>query len=206
MRPLPSTSNRHLTCTPHLLKLITVLITPLQLIDEPLEFDESIAPGALEYTPDLRQTSPLPVKGRAELIVERRGSHDFVNDIRLRANYRGDFEVLCARCVEPIPLPLSGDFDLLFRPEAADAVSGEHAITTDEAEIGYYGQSGLLLEDVVREQVLLSLPSRSLCKADCKGLCPRCGQNLNTASCSCDQAPADPRWNALAGLADKLGK
>ena len=88
----------------------------------------------------------------------------------------------------------------------ADAVSGEHAITTDEAEIGYYGHSGLLLEDVVREQVLLSLPSRSLCKADCKGLCPRCGQNLNTASCSCDQAPADPRWNALAGLADKLVK
>ena len=181
-----------------------MLITPIQLIDEPLQFDETIAPGALEYTPDLRQTGPLPVKGSAELIVERRGAQDFVNDIRLRANYRGDFEVLCARCVEPIALPVKGEFDLLFRPENADAVSGEHAITADETEIGYYGKSGLLLEDVVREQVLLSLPSRTLCKADCKGLCPRCGQNLNTATCSCDQAPADPRWNALAGLADKL--
>ena len=83
-------------------------------------------------------------------------------------------------------------------------IAGEHAITPDETEIGYYQESGLSLEDVVREQVLLSLPGRTLCKEDCKGLCPRCGQNLNLATCSCGEAPADPRWNALAGLADKL--
>ncbi len=98
-------------------------------------------------------------------------------------------------------MPLSGDFDLIFRPEEADADAGERSITADETEIGYYRESGLLLEDVVREQVLLSLPSRTLCTADCKGLCPRCGQNLNQAKCSCDEASADPRWNALAGLA-----
>ena len=101
-------------------------------------------------------------------------------------------------------MPLAGDFDLIFRPEDADAEPGERAITLDETEIGYYGKDGLLLEDVVREQVLLSLPGRTLCQPGCKGLCPRCGQNLNQAACSCDQAPADPRWNALAGLADKL--
>jgi uncharacterized protein len=181
-----------------------VLITPIQLVDEPLQVDESIAPGTLDYAPDVRQLSPMPVKGEADLIVEHRGPRSHVNDIRLRAAYQGNFEILCARCVEPVPTPLSGDFDLIFRPEGADAVSGEHAITEDETEIGYYQESVLLLEDVVREQVLLSLPSRTLCKPDCKGLCPRCGQNLNLAQCSCDKAPADPRWNALAGLADKI--
>ena len=181
-----------------------VLITPLQLVDEPLEFNEVIPPGQLEYAPDIRQTSPLPVEGVADLIVEHRSSNSHVNDIRLRANYSSDFEILCARCVEPVAVPLAGDFDLIFRPEAADSDAGERAITADETEIGYYEESGLLLEDVVREQVLLSLPSRTLCTADCKGLCPRCGQNLNQAKCSCDEAPADPRWNALAGLADKL--
>lgn len=181
-----------------------VLITPLQLVDEPLQFEETIAPGVVEYPHDLRQTGPMPVKGQAELIVEHRGAHDHVDDIRLRAEYAGPFEVLCARCVEPVALPLGGEFDLIFRPESADAESGERAITPDETEIGYYGESGLLLEDVVREQVLLSLPSRTLCKPDCKGLCPRCGQNLNVAKCNCAEAPADPRWNALAGLADKL--
>ncbi len=181
-----------------------MLITPLQLVDEPLLFDEAIAPGTLDYAPDIHQVGPLPVKGEADLLIEHRSSNVHVNDIRLRASYSGNFEILCARCVEPVATPLSGDFDLIFRPEGADAVSGEHAITEDETEIGYYQESGLLLEDVVREQVLLSLPGRTLCKADCQGLCPRCGQNLNLAQCSCDKGPVDPRWNALAGLADKV--
>jgi len=90
------------------------------------------------------------------------------------------------------------------KPQAADADSGERAITEDETEIGYYDESGLLLEDVVREQVLLSLPARTLCTPDCKGLCPRCGQNLNSASCNCESTAVDPRWNALAGLAGRI--
>lgn len=193
-----------MTFAPNLHNVKDVLITPIQLVDEPLEIDETIPPGAIDYTDDLRQVSPLPVKGAADLLVEHRDAGSRVNDIRLRAAYQGDFEILCARCVEPVPLPLSGEFDLLFRPEDVDANPGERAITPDETEIGYYQESGLSLEDVVREQVLLSLPGRTLCKEDCKGLCPRCGQNLNLATCSCGDAPADPRWNALAGLADKL--
>ncbi len=193
-----------MTCTPNLHTLKDVLITPLQLADEPLEIDETIQPGTLDYTPELRQVSALPVKGTADLLIERRDAGSHVDDIRLRASYHGEFEILCARCVEPVPTTLSGEFDLLFRPEEADAIAGEHAITPDETEIGYYQESGLSLEDVVREQVLLSLPGRTLCKEDCKGLCPRCGQNLNLAICSCDAAPANPQWNALADLASKL--
>ena len=181
-----------------------MLITPLQLVDEPLRLDETIAPGTIEYAPDVRQVGPVPVKGEADLIVEHRGPRSTVNDIRVRAEYSGEFEILCARCVEPVPQSLSGSFDLIFRPTGVDDEPGEHAITPDETEIGYYQESGLLLEDVVREQVLLTLPTRTLCKPDCKGLCPRCGQNLNTATCSCGETPSDLRWNALAGLAGKL--
>jgi uncharacterized protein len=195
---------RHLTCDVYPLNLESVLITPIQLTDEPLLFDEAIAPGVLEFAADLRQIGPLPVKGQADLIVEHRSANTHVDDIRIRATYHGEFEVLCARCVDPVEVPLAGSFDLIFRPESADAEGGERSITEDETEIGYYEESGLLLEDVVREQVLLSLPTRTLCKPDCKGLCPRCGQNLNMAKCSCDEAVVDPRWNALAGLADKL--
>jgi len=193
-----------LTSTLNLHTLKDVLITPLQLVDEPLEINETIPPDTLDYSADVRQVSPLPVQGTADLLIEHRSSNSQVNDIRLRATYHGDFEILCARCVEPVALPLAGEFDLIFRPEEADANPGERAITPDETEIGYYQESGLLLEDVVREQVLLSLPGRTLCKEDCKGLCPRCGQNLNLATCSCGEAPANPQWNALADLASKL--
>ena len=181
-----------------------MLITPLDLEKESLPIHEALAPGTIDYAVDITQVGPMPVDGQADLIVEHRGSHEFVNDIRLRAKYSAQFEVLCARCVEAVPVPLSGDFDLIFRPADADAESGERAITVDETEIGYYEESGLLLEDVVREQVLLSLPGRTLCTPDCKGLCPSCGQNLNSASCNCDKAAADPRWNALAGLAGAI--
>ncbi|MGA2437978.1 MAG: DUF177 domain-containing protein [Acidobacteriaceae bacterium] len=197
-----------MTATAHGPRLNHVLITPLQLEHEPLLFDEPIPSGALDYAPDVSQVGPLPVTGRADLIVESRGHGEQVADIRLRAAYHGDFELLCARCVEPVPTSLAGDFDLIFRPQSADADPAERSITPDETEIGYYEESGLSLEDVVREQVLLSLPSRTLCKEDCKGLCPRCGQNLNLTPCSCNSvSEAETNasgWNALAGLAGTI--
>ena len=178
-----------------------MIITPVQLVDEPLKLDESIAEGTIEYAPDIRQVGPLTVKGQAELIVEHRGPKEFVEDIRLRAEFSGRFEQLCARCLEPVEKPLEGTFDLIFRPGGVDNVPGEHAITEDETEIGYYEQSGLLLEDAVREQVLLTLPGRTLCREDCKGLCPHCGINRNLASCECVEKPIDPRLAPLAGIA-----
>ncbi len=181
-----------------------MLITPSQLENEPLPIAVAFAPGSIDFTTGITQLGPLPVKGQADLLVEHRGGSDQIADIRVRATYAGDFEMECARCVEPVAMPLKGEFDLIFRPQEADADAGERAITVDETEIGYYEQNGLLLEDVVREQVLLSLPGRVLCRSDCKGLCMRCGQDLNQALCSCEDTPADPRWSALAGLADKL--
>ena len=183
-----------------------MLITPLDLQKDPLLFREEIAADTIDYASDTRQMGVLPVEGKADLIVEHRGPQDEVEDIRVRAGYKGRFEVLCARCVEPVEVPLEGDFDLLFRPETADAEAGERAITEDETEIGYYGKSGLLLEDVVREQVLLSLPGRTLCKPDCLGLCAHCGQNLNVKDCNCAQSVGlkDTRWSALQGLASTL--
>ena len=181
-----------------------MLITPFDLAKEPLQLNETLAPGTLEYSPDVLQAGPLTVTGQADLLVEHHGHKETVEDIRLRADYAGAFELLCARCLDPVPQHLSGSFDLVFRPEDADADAGERAISEEETEIGYYGRSGLLLEDVVREQVLLSLPNRTLCGPACKGLCQHCGANRNTTPCSCDEAPADPRWSALAGLAGKL--
>ncbi len=181
-----------------------MVISPEQLVDEPLKLDETIAPGAIEYAPDIRQVGPLTVKGQAELIVEHRGPKEFVADIRLRASFVGRFEQLCARCLEPVEQPLEGTFDLIFRPGGVDNVAGERAITEDETEIGYYEQSGLLLEDAVREQVLLTLPGRTLCQEDCKGLCPHCGINRNLGSCECVEKPVDPRLAALAGIAVAL--
>ena len=175
-------------------------ITPAELIHEALQLDLSFAAGAITYAPDVSQAGPLQVIGIAERIEEHRGPRDIVDDIRLRARFQGSFELLCARCLDPIAHHADQRFDLIFKPAGVDAEQGERAISEAETEIGYYEESGLLLEDVVREQVLLSLPDRSLCGEDCKGLCPRCGENLNQAECHCKPETADPRWSALQGF------
>lgn len=175
-----------------------------ELEREPIEFDLELAPGAVDFGEEAEQKGELATSGRAEVIHEHRGSKDIVADIRLRGEFKGNFEVPCARCVEPVEIPLAAEFDLIFRPVGADAGAPERAITAPETEIGYYQKDSLSLEDVLREQVLLSLPVRTLCKPDCKGLCPRCGQNRNLQACSCEEGPSDPRWEALAGLRGRI--
>jgi uncharacterized protein len=181
-----------------------MLITVADLQVDPVEFDQHFPPETIAYGPDIRQVGVLDAKGCADLIVEHRGPKQLVPDIRVRADYEGRFEVPCARCVEPVEHDLERSFDLLYRPIGVDANGAERAISTSETEIGYYNGDGLVLEDVLREQVLLSLPEKTLCRADCKGLCPGCGRNLNTEQCSCESTEADTRWSALSDLRSKI--
>jgi uncharacterized protein len=176
----------------------------VELEREPIEFDLELAPGAVDLGEEAEQIGPLATAGQAEVIHEHRGPRDIVADIRLKGQFSGKFQVPCARCVEPVEIPLAADFDLIFRPAEADAEATERSITAPETEIGYYLKDSLLLEDVLREQVLLALPVRTLCKPDCKGLCPRCGENRNSTACNCEEGPQDPRWEALAGLRNRV--
>jgi len=175
-----------------------------ELEREPIEFDLELPPGAIDFGEEAEPAGPLATSGRAEVIHEHRGPREIVADIRLKGRFSGKVKVPCARCVEPVEVSLEAEFDLIFRPVEADSEMGERSITAPETEIGYYQKDSLALEDVLREQVLLSLPVRTLCKPDCKGLCPRCGANRNSQPCNCDVGPSDPRWEALSGLRDRI--
>jgi uncharacterized protein len=181
-----------------------LVITVLELEREPVEFDEAVPAGAIDYGPGIQQVGELPVAGRADLITENRGAHNFVHDIRLRAQFEGNFEMPCARCLDPVAQHIGEKFDLLFRPAGADGGASERSISTSDTEIGYYEQGRLAVEDVLREQVLLSLPARALCRQECKGICPRCGRNRNHEVCACDTSQADARWAALADLRSRI--
>jgi uncharacterized protein len=176
----------------------------VELEREPIDFDLELAPGMVDFGEEAEQVGKMATSGHAEVLHEHRGPRDIVADIRLRGRFAGKFQVPCARCVEPVEIPLSADFDLIFRPAGADSEAPERSITAPETEIGYYLKDSLLLEDVLREQVLLSLPVRTLCKPDCKGLCQRCGANRNTQACTCEEGLNDPRWEALSGLRSQI--
>jgi len=169
-----------------------------------LEFDEKYEPGDIEFGPDFRQIGPLQSQGRAELIVEHRGHHQNVEDIRLVGKVEAHLEFSCARCLEPVREDVNRVFDLIYRPQGVDRRADEVSISEAETEIGYYQGEGLLLEDALREQVLLATPVRALCREDCKGLCPHCGSNLNIEQCHCEERSSDPRWGALNGIKKNL--
>jgi uncharacterized protein len=172
----------------------------------PLDFREEFGPGAIDLGEEVRQRSPLLTQGRADLVEEHHGKHQVVQDIRLKGQLEADLEVACARCLEPVVFPVKRSFDLLYRPLGTDSGHQELSVTDAEAEIGYYEGEGLLLEDTLREQVLLSVPLKTLCREDCKGLCPHCGRDLNQGECSCTEQMEDPRWAALKEIRSKLNQ
>ncbi len=170
----------------------------------PLEFAEELQPGAIDFGGEARQRGALKTSGRAEVVEEHHGKHQIIKDLRLRGKLSAQLELQCARCLEPVPQDVKREFELLYRPLGVDAGRDELSVTDAEAEIGYYQGDGLLLEDVLREQVLLALPLKVTCREDCKGLCPQCGKNLNQEQCSCSTETEDPRWAALKEVRSKL--
>lgn len=120
--------------------------------------------------------------------------------LRLRGRVRATIHVECSRCLEPLPVPVDGQFDLLYLPESAAPEGPEQELADEDVDTAYYRDGIIDLAELVREQLYLALPMKPLCREDCRGLCPLCGTNLNTSTCDCAPTWDDPRLAALKGL------
>ena len=178
-----------------------ISIQDLQLHEIP--FQEEFSAGALELGPEVRQAAPVKISGRAALVEEHEGA-ECIPDIRVVGRLVARLEMHCARCLEVVIKDVSSSFDLLYRPQGAEIRPDEASISEAETEIGFYQGNGLLLEDVAKEQLLLSAPLRVVCREECKGLCPKCGRNRNLEPCACSERSSDPRWSALEEIKNKL--
>jgi uncharacterized protein len=158
------------------------------------QFDVEVAPGVIDYQDEkLRQIGPLKAEGKAELVTGALG------EIRVSGRLIVEMEADCDRCLEPARFPIDSDFTLYYRP-VDEGYGDEKEIDAGEAEMGFYEGEGLELNDVLREFVLLSLPMQRVCSEDCKGICPKCGQNRNQIECQCQAETVDDRWAALKQL------
>jgi len=154
-------------------------------------FAKTYAPGEVELDEEgARLASDATVEGSAM----RKG-----DEVRLRGKISAEVEVGCDRCVAAVRFPLEVEFDAAFIPrEKAADVTENVELMTDDMGLATFDGGAVDLDDLVREQILLAIPSRRLCREDCKGLCPECGTDLNAGACSCEKGEADPRWSALA--------
>jgi len=156
--------------------------------------DVAFPPGRLDFADRrVRPSGSISVRGAAELLAS-------IEEIRVSGRIEGQLTADCDRCLEETVLPVSGDFDLYYRPAVSTFGMPSEAVPEDDSEIGYYEGDGIELADIVREQVLLWLPMQRLCGPDCRGICPVCGQNRNRTDCACRVEPGDDRWSALVDL------
>jgi uncharacterized protein len=129
----------------------------------------------------------------------------------------GTIRLQCSRCLENfdflVEAPVEAPFFPADIPGARTAAAGhakkaadqdEDEIPADEGDVNYYSGDALNLYNVMRDQVFLALPLKPLCKEDCKGLCPKCGKDLNEGPCGCKEQKPDPRLAVLKKLKDKL--
>lgn len=113
--------------------------------------------------------------------------------------------IACSRCLEPVAVPLAFEVEEVYTP-TLDIITGKSITPTEEDRALWIDEHHILdLAEVLRQDVLVTLPLHVLCRQDCRGLCPSCGQNLNQGSCAC-QIEGDPRWDALAGLLKNMNQ
>lgn len=99
----------------------------------------------------------------------------------------------CDRCTTSFPLALRSTFQMYYAWDPGDA----EFLDPSEVQVIPAGLPMIDLADDVRQTVMLAVPLKLLCKEECKGLCPRCGADLNRESCLCPPEASDSRWETL---------
>lgn len=140
--------------------------------------------------PDLVSSiSPLDVSLRLEKSGPR-------VKVKGRFNLRAEFS--CSRCLDKFSKEINSSLEAVYEPEEARGGKKEIDLNEEEAECFYYGSDGLIdLGEEVRQNAILAMGVKLLCRENCRGLCRLCGQNLNKGSCSCQTRPLDPRLAKL---------
>jgi uncharacterized protein len=130
--------------------------------------------------------------------------------VRLRASFAGSGEVVvrgkvtgtqekeCRRCLQPVTQKVNEDVTLVFSTDATHEDSGEGDAYPFDPSRG-----ALDLSDALRGELILAANPYVVCDPKCRGLCPRCGANLNEVACGCTAEDVDPRWEALRALKDR---
>jgi len=175
-----------------------MIISLVHMPADGLRFEHQYRAGELE-TGDFsfEMERPIQVSGR----VDRAGP-----DMRLRGEIKTSISAPCDRCLKQVTINLDSPFDLLYTPEDPGGnQAGEFELQTRDLDFALYQNDEINLDDLVLEQLELSLPSRVLCQAECLGLCSQCGVDLNIEKCNCRQQ-VDPRWQALADWKDSSEK
>ncbi len=134
-------------------------------------------------------------KKPAELIITNQGN----KILSMTGKAELSLMIPCARCLEPVKVPFCLEID-----QKLDMNRTEEERVADLDEQFYLNGYNLDVDQLVGNELTLNLPMRVLCSEDCKGICNRCGTNLNRGTCDCVSRPLDPRMSVIQDIFKQL--
>jgi uncharacterized protein len=118
----------------------------------------------------------------------------------LDGELRGGLQVVCDRCLEDFHRELRTAFRVYLALPLPEEDDTEIELAEKDLEVDFIRGEEIELDEIIREQIYLSLPMKSLCSGNCLGLCPTCGGNLNRESCQCHREQGHPAFLKLKNL------
>lgn len=120
-----------------------------------------------------------------------------VRQILLQAKIFAEGVFVCDRCVDDFDWKMDRSYTMVYVQgnRSTVDVKKEEEIQVLSADTNYID-----LDEDVRQYIVLTIPQKLLCQEDCQGLCPKCGVNRNTTTCTCETRITDPRWDMLKKL------
>ena len=165
----------------------------------PLDLARLSREGALRIQGSIPPDAPLwegtGIRFQDPLRVDLKASEATSGEIVVRGTLKGTFAQECRRCLDPVVVPLDEEVTFVY---AGMGVEGGE----DDGDLRRVPEDALEvdLEEPIREEVILVAPEYTVCDPDCRGLCPRCGADLNETTCECAVEEPDPRWDTLRAL------
>jgi len=120
--------------------------------------------------------------------------------VQVKSRIETKVQWLCARCLEPFSPVLTSEYSTILKPKPDFPPAEGVELGREDLETDFYEGEEIDLTSLVQDQVLLALPQKALCREECRGMCPRCGKNLNREICQCPAGIVDPRLEPLRDI------
>lgn len=165
----------------------------LESLDGPrAEFRHEYAPDELDLEDEaIRLIAPAAVSGR----LRREGSR-----VKVAGKVDAQLQLECDRCLKPIDFPVASRFKLEYVTREDYQAQQDLELTEDDLDLTVFDGNIIDVDGLVREELLLAVPTQLLCQENCKGVCSVCGVDRNVTDCFCQVQEIDSRWEGLKEL------
>jgi uncharacterized protein len=162
-----------------------------------LHWDQSrLAPYVPENDPfEPKLLRPMHV----EMELQKHPDH-----LRVLGEIKGSLQVSCSRCLSLFEWQLNEPVDIFLVPEGQAPKEEETELETEDLDYDFFDGEVIEIDQLIAEQIFLALPFKVLCQEACRGLCPRCGVNLNEEPCKCAGGGEKSPFTALLKLKERL--